>query len=400
MEIQELLSLLRDIESDRAERKASVSDMSGIRHAVCGFANDLPNHARPGVIFVGVNDDGSCADLPIDLPITDELLRNLTDIRSDGNTLPTPHMEVRKVSMDECEMAIVVVHPSDRPPVRYRGRTCVRVGPRRSYATLEEERWLSERSRARNLPFDVQPAGGLTFEDLNLDWFQNEYLPAAIAPDILINNARPREHQLTSLRFATPESPPRPTNLSALVLASDPRLSIPGAYVQFLRFDGTELTDPILDQKELDGPVASQLRRLSDVLEINISTATDINNELEIRRPDYPILALHQIARNAVMHRTYEGTASPVRIYWFRDRVEIHSPGGPYGLVNRANFGQPGVSDYRNPHLAEALKNMGFVQRFGIGIPTARLEMEKNGNPPIRFEVHDTHVNAILARRG
>lgn len=144
MEVQELLSLLRDIESDRAERKASVSDMNGIRHAVCSFANDLPNHARPGVVFVGVNDDGSCANLPI----TDELLRNLTDIRSDGNTLPTPHMEVRKVSLDECEMAVVVVHPSDRPPVRYRGRTCVRVGPRRSYATLEEERRaLGEESR-------------------------------------------------------------------------------------------------------------------------------------------------------------------------------------------------------------------------------------------------------------
>jgi len=44
-----------------------------------------------------------------------------------------------------------------------------------------------------------------------------------------------------------------------------------------------------------------------------------------------------------------------------------------------------------SPHpmtnLAEALRVLGFVQRFGFGIPTARRELEKNGNPPLEFEV-------------
>ncbi|XPM56364.1 MAG: ATP-binding protein [Leptolyngbya sp. IPPAS B-1204] len=63
---------------------------------------------------------------------------------------------------------------------------------------------------------------------------------------------------------------------------------------------------------------------------------------------------------NRRMHRSYEETNAPVRVYWFDNRIEIQSPGGLFGQVNRQNFGQ-GVTDYRNPHLAEAMKNLGYV---------------------------------------
>ena len=53
--------------------------------------------------------------------------------------------------------------------------------------------------------------------------------------------------------------------------------------------------------------------------------------------------------------------------------------------------------DYRNPNLAEALRVLGFVQRFGFGIPTARRELERNGNPPLEFEVAS---NRVLVRVG
>lgn len=99
------------------------------------------------------------------------------------------------------------------------------------------------------------------------------------------------------------------------------------------------------------------------------------------------------------MHRAYEGTNAPVRVYWFEDRIEIHNPGGPYGVVTALNFGQPGVTDYRNPHLAEAMKVLGFVQRFGVGIATAHRELQRNGNPPARFEVQPTAVLALVRRQ-
>jgi ATP-dependent DNA helicase RecG len=45
------------------------------------------------------------------------------------------------------------------------------------------------------------------------------------------------------------------------------------------------------------------------------------------------------------------------------------------------------------------MKNLGFVQRFGVGIAIARTEMQKNGNPPPEFCVEDAHVAVVLRRR-
>ena len=98
------------------------------------------------------------------------------------------------------------------------------------------------------------------------------------------------------------------------------------------------------------------------------------------------------------MHRTYEATNAPIRISWFSDRIEIVSPGGPYGIVNAGNFGQPGITDYRNPHLAEALKVLGYVQRFGVGIASARKLLKENGNPPPEFNISTSHVLVIVRR--
>jgi ATP-dependent DNA helicase RecG len=59
--------MARDLESDRVEREASLrSDPPGERskakdrigEAICAFANDLPDSRLPGVVLIGVTDDG------------------------------------------------------------------------------------------------------------------------------------------------------------------------------------------------------------------------------------------------------------------------------------------------------------------------------------------------------
>ncbi|MBA2395391.1 MAG: putative DNA binding domain-containing protein [Ktedonobacteraceae bacterium] len=396
MDDHQLEILLDDLESDRVERKSSIADGDKIAEAICAFANDLPNYQQSGILFIGVHDNGTCAHLTID----DRLLLTLSDYRSNGKMLPFPMMVVQKRVIKGCELAIIIVEPSDAPPVRFRGRTWIRVGPRRAVATQEEERRLTEKRRSRDLPFDIQPVQLATINDLDMVLFQRVYLPSALPPDIIEQNHRTLEQQLSSMRFTSVGNTLYPTILGILVLGNDPRQFIPGSYIQFLRIDGTELTDPIKDQKEIDGPFPEQLRLLDEILETNISIATDISTQAkEIRHPDYPIVALQQLARNAILHRTYEGTYAPVRIYWFSDRVEIQNPGGPFGQVNERNFGTPGITDYRNPHIAEAMKNLGYVQRFGIGISLARKELEKNGNPPPEFKAEDAHVLVTLRRK-
>jgi ATP-dependent DNA helicase RecG len=112
---EQLESLLNDLETDIAERKESWKGEApdGGRQAVCAFANDLPDHRRSGVLFVGARNDGS----PSCIPITDELLRTLSDIRADGNILPPPSILVEKRTLKGVEIAVVTVQPSDSPPV-------------------------------------------------------------------------------------------------------------------------------------------------------------------------------------------------------------------------------------------------------------------------------------------
>jgi ATP-dependent DNA helicase RecG len=65
--------MLADLETDSSERKESFRGEAPrtVREAVCAFANDLAGHGRPGVVFIGVRDDGA----PAGLVVTDELLR-------------------------------------------------------------------------------------------------------------------------------------------------------------------------------------------------------------------------------------------------------------------------------------------------------------------------------------
>jgi ATP-dependent DNA helicase RecG len=235
-------------------------------------------------------------------------------------------------------------------------------------------------------------------DDFDIELFQHFYLPNAVAPEVKRQNKRKPGDQLKALRFLTPEG--IPTILGMLVIGKDPHNYIPGAYIQFLRIDGTELTDPIRSQKEINGPLNYLLGRLDDILDAHNNVSSSITaGPLEIKHSDYPIPALQQLCRNAVLHRTYEGTTAPVRVYWFSDRIEIHSPGGPFGQVTKENFGHPGITDYRNPHLAEAMKVLGYVQRFGVGIQIARQELDKNGNPSPQFQVESTNILVTVRKR-
>ena len=276
----------------------------------------------------------------------------------------------------------------------------IRSGPRRGIASADDERRLNEKRRFRDLPADVRPIESAGVDALDELVFRRVYLPASVAPDVLAENRRGLEHQLVAAKFLHPGPPLRATLLGVLTVGKTPTDWCPGAYVQFLRIDGSSLGQPIKNSRELRGPLPDLMQGLEDLIKANIQAAVDITSEpTEVRNPDYPLPALQQIVRNAILHRTYENTNAPVRIYWFEDRVEVFSPGGPYGQVTKANFGTPGAYDYRNPNLAAVMKELGLIQRFGYGIPTARQEMARNGNPPIDFQVQDAHVAVILRRK-
>ena len=391
----ELEQLLDDLESDRVERKESASDVDKVRQAICAFANDLPGHAQPGVLFIGVDDVGR----PTGLPISDRMLQNLASMRDDGNILPFPSLTVQKRRLKGRDVAVVVVHPADAPPVRFKGTIWVRVGPRRAIASAQDDRILAERRQHRDIPFDIYPMREVESGELDCNLFREAYLPGAVSGAVVDENTRSPEEQMASLRLMELGPPPVPTVLGLLVIGKRPRWHLPMAYVSFVRLSGRDLVSEVISAHELQGPLPRLMSQIDELLRLHIMTRIDITSaDRESQSPDYPLPALQQIVRNAVLHRTYEGTNAPVRIYWYSDRIEIISPGGPYGRVTPENFGEPGINDYRNPHLAEAMRILGFAQRFGVGIQIAREALTRNGNPPPEFRVDPRTVAATIRR--
>lgn len=387
----QLPALMADLESDTSERTESTTNTDKFGQAICAFANDLPNHRRPGYLLVGVKDDGALAGIKV----TDDLLKNLAGIRSDGNILPQPMMNVAKFSLAGGDVAVVEVHPSDLPPVRYKGRVHIRVGPRKAIANEQEERALSERRIAQAKSFDAQPCTESKLDDVALGQF-DAYRRAAVDAETIAANHRPLEQQLASLRLYDPDRRCA-THAGLLLLGKNPRFFMPGAYVQYLELPGNSLTEIPVDQAEVAGDLQSVLKELLGRLRLLIKTTMVQLNPLQEKLVhNYPEGAIRELLMNAVMHRNYNSNA-PLRFYVFADHIEIQNPGGLYGEATLSNF--PTRNSYRNPVIAEALKSLGFVNRFGYGVQRAQALLAENGNPPAAFEFDEHSVLVKIRKR-
>jgi ATP-dependent DNA helicase RecG len=305
-------------------------------------------------------------------------------------------MTVQKYSLPGGDVAVVEVFPSDLPPVRYKGRVWIRVGPRRAIANETEERILSERRATLMKTFDARPCPGCTLDKLIVDLFSIAYRGNAIAADVIDENNRDIKYQMASLRFFDLDKNCT-TFAGALIFGKNPLNWLPGAYIQFVRFNGERLTDEPQQQLAFSGDLLKVLRELDSFLPLQIKSKLEqvtMLREQDIR--EYPVIALRELLMNAIMHRTYESN-SPIRFYWFSDRVEIQNPGGLYGEATPENF--PMQNTYRNPIIAEAMKVLGYVNKYGRGVLRAQEALAENGNPPAEFLFQPTYFMATLRRR-
>ena len=192
-------------------------------------------------------------------------------------------------------------------------------------------------------------------------------------------------------------SPPGdcPPSRRSWVLGKDPGSWFPGSYIQFVRYDGEDVTDPIKDQKEIRGTLTQQLRQIDEILKVHISTGDAIRGAPP-GTSGLPRGSLERIDPQCghppeLREQQYAGP----RILVLRSRPD-RQPGPTYGEVTRHNLGDPGVTAYRNPTIAEAMKSLGFMERFGTGIQRARAALRDNGNLPPEFAAEDPFVSVTV----
>lgn len=373
---EELEQLLPKLEQDRIEKTEAVNDQKKFGEAICSFANDLANHNLPGYLIVGAKDDGTKAGMTI----TEQNLQTLLSFRTDGRIVPPPSMVVSKFEYPDGELAVVEVQPHFLPPVRFEGRVCVRAGIRRGIANEADERILTEKRTAFARSFDVLPCKGSTLNDISIELFKLRYLPSAIAADILEENGRDLKEQLASLKFYDLNED-CPTYAGILMFGTNPRFFVPGAFVQYVRFQGEDEASDFEYEHRFDGDLTTQLGQMEEFIK-GVIVKTVLPELGGNYVSSYPLRAVKELLFNAVVHKDYQSNA-PIKFYEFSDRIEISNAGGLYGKARPENF--PNENDYRNPVLSEAVKNLGFVNGFNIGVKAAQAALDKNGSPSPEF---------------
>ena len=390
--IEEVKNLTEVMESDRIEWTTSTEEKK-LGQAICAFSNDFSSRRLPGYILIGVNDHGKIASMTID----DRILQKLGAIRSDGNILPQPVIVVSDVyTFSEGDVVYIEVQPSEFPPVRYKGQCWIRIGPRKAIANETEEKLLIEKRISGAKNFDMQPNLESSIEDLDLTAFRLVYQPNAVDPETIVANNRSLEQQLASLRFYDQKSK-LPTNAGLLTLGYNTTFFFPGAYLQFLKYDGVEVSSSPKDQK-FSGPLISLLQNLDDFIKTNIvlKKPVDDGTMRDEYYENYPYRALRELVLNAIMHRNYESN-SPVYINEFDDRIEISNPGGLFGEVSPENF--PDASSYRNPVISEVMRVLGYVNKYNFGIRFANQLLEKNGNGHAEFMINDPRRFSVTIKK-
>jgi ATP-dependent DNA helicase RecG len=385
----ELKQLILQGETDRLELTVSKTNDEKFGQAVCAFANDLPNSGLPGYLVIGINDQLQ----PTGVQIDDKLLQLLGAIRSDGLLLPPPSIQVAKLQIDGHDVAVVEVQPGHVPPYQFKGNVWIRIGPRKGKAFEGDERILSERrSSLATISYDASPCMGSTIDDILLDSFFLNYLPRAVDKEIIEKNHRDRKIQLSALGFYDLKND-CPTYTGILLFGINPVFWVPGAYIQYVKFAGQGLESDVMEEIKFSGDIINMLPLLDNFLKMQLPITPRSSGGLqeEYYKP-YPLVAIRELLLNAVMHRDYRSNA-PIRLYFFSDRIEIQNPGGLYGRARPENF--PDQSDYRNPRVASALKNLAYVNQFNRGVITAKKLLEDNGNPKPEFTITQPDYLAI-----
>ena len=343
-----------------------------------------PVGIKPGYLLLGVNNDGSLSGKRID----DHHLTALGGLKTEGNLLPPPAMAIEVFHFEGGDVVVIEVFPSAYPPIRYQGQIWVRFGPRKALASEEDIHILEEKRLRFGKRFEEMPCSPARLSDLDLSVFQNIYLPRAFQAQVIEDDDRPVQEQMAALRFYDLKTD-APTNLGMLLFGKHPEMFIPSAYLQYVKFGGPDNSCDILAENAYKGPFIRMIDELNAFVKVGVASphSVRISALQEETRYRYPDWSIRELLLNSIIHRDYQIGNAPIKFYDYDgSRIEISNPGGLYGQATPENF--PHVSDYRNPLLAEAMKVMGFVNKFNRGIAKVKAEMATNGNPAPIFDVN------------
>lgn len=228
---------------------------------------------------------------------------------------------------------------------------------------------------------DGIPTSGLTLADLNIDYFKDffeknfgESVEAQNLPlPLLLENMNLMKQGVLNIS-------------GALLFAKNPSSRLPLFIVKAVSYPGIDIhVEHYLDSQDITGKLGDIFYKSMSFVLRNIRHIQRDQNVNAPGEPEIPRLVLEELIVNALIHRDYFVSA-PVRIFIFRDRVEIISPGHLPNNLTIDNI-KRGNSNIRNPILASYATKILPYRGLGSGIiralkvyPDIEFEDDHEGN--------------------
>ena len=182
----------------------------------------------------------------------------------------------------------------------------------------------------------------------------------------------------------------RLTLAALLLFATDPLRWHPRPGIDFVKFEGTERRyGPELNvvrRARIEHPLFNLIDEAFALIKEHVRERTVLHDLLFVEQFEYPAFAWQEAIINAVAHRDYSLTGTPIEVWMFDDRLEVRSPGdlpGPVTLERLLRRERMHFS--RNPLLVRVLTDLGYMRDLGEGIPRMFEVMEQSYLHPPEF---------------
>lgn len=186
-----------------------------------------------------------------------------------------------------------------------------------------------------------------------------------------------------------PDGVVRPTHAGILFFGREPQQYILQSEVVCVLFRDELGIGGYADRRIIKGTLRKQIDEAADFLNKYVAVGAKIVGWKRVDLPEYPFEALREAVVNAVIHRDYSRGGESIRVFYYADRIEIHSPGLllPEITVEQMQRGQV-PSKLRNPVLATLLRDIpGYMERIGSGVRFMLDETKRLGLPSPQFRV-------------
>jgi ATP-dependent DNA helicase RecG len=194
----------------------------------------------------------------------------------------------------------------------------------------------------------------------------------------------------------------RLTVLGGLFFALQPERLVVQSKVRFVEFPGVEVASSgekvaYRYTEEVTGTITQLIARMERIHKERLAPGVLADGFRVEELPAVPLFALREAMVNAVCHRDYSLGGANIQVRLFADRLEVQSPGGLPGPVTVDNILTESYA--RNPRVADILRDLGYVERHGLGIDNMFTSMEEAHLPPPEFTNSATSFTVTLRFR-